>query len=127
MIRRLSQHIGEGGVEMKMICTKCKQEAKKVVLDSYEHERGIKLKDVEAYECPKCHEFIFTEKQMEEIEKRTEAIKVHNFSFERKITVSGRSLVINIPEDITRHMKLVKGMRARLTPIDDKELLIEIK
>ena len=112
---------------MKMICTKCKEEARKVVLGSYEHERGIKLKDVEAYKCPKCREFVFTEKQMEEIEKRTEAIKVHKFSFERKITISGRSLVINIPEDITRHMKLAKGMRARLTPIDDKELLIEVK
>jgi ubiquitin C-terminal hydrolase len=112
---------------MKMICIKCKEEARKVVLDSYEYGRGVKLKDVETYECPKCHEFIFTEKQIEEIEKRTEAIKVHMFSFERKITVSGRSLVINIPEDVARHMKLVKGMKARLTPIDDKELLIEVK
>jgi YgiT-type zinc finger domain-containing protein len=112
---------------MKMICTKCKEEAKRIVLDSYEYEKGIKLKDVEAYECPKCHEFIFTDKQIGEIERRTDAIKVHTFSFDRKITVSGRSLVINIPEDIIRHMKLVKGMRARLTPIDDKELLIEVK
>jgi YgiT-type zinc finger domain-containing protein len=112
---------------MKMICTKCKEEAKRTILGSYEYEKGIKLKDVEAYECPKCHEFIFTEKQIGEIEKRTDAIKVHKFSFERKITVSGRSLVVNIPEDIIRHMKLAKGMKAKLTPIDDKELLIEVE
>lgn len=112
---------------MKMICTKCKEEAKKVVLDSYEHEKGIELKDVGAYACPKCREFVFTQKQMEEIEKRTDAIKVHKFHFDRKITISGRSLVLNFPEDVVRHMKLVKGMTARLTPIDDKQLLIEIK
>jgi len=110
---------------MKLICKKCKEEAKKTVLEKYEHEKGIVLENVEAYECPKCHEFIFTEKQMEEIEKRTEVIKVHKFSFKRKLTVSGRSLVINIPEDVVRHMKLVKGKETKLTPLDDKRFLVE--
>jgi uncharacterized protein with PIN domain len=55
---------------MKMICTKCKGPVKKVVLDSYEYEKGIPLQGVEAYECPKCKEFVFTEKQIDKIEKR---------------------------------------------------------
>src|SRR3990167_9186857 len=104
---------------MKLICKKCKLEARKVVLNKYEHEKGIVLEHVEAYECPNCGEFVFTEKQLEEIERRTEAIKVHKFSFERKITISGRSLVINIPEDMVRHMKLTKGKKAKLIPLDD--------
>ena len=112
---------------MKLICKKCKEEARKVKLARYEHEKGIVLEDVEAYECPKCHEFIFTEKQLEEVEKRAGALKFHRFSFERKITISGRSLVINIPEDIARHMKLEKGKKTRLTPLDDKHFLVEVK
>ncbi len=109
-----------------LVCTKCKERARKTVLDSYESGPGIVLKGVEAYECPRCHEFIFTEKQLEIVEKRTEAIKVHRFSFVRKLTVSGRSIVINIPEDIVRHMKLAKGMAAKLTPLDDKHFVVEV-
>ncbi len=111
----------------RLMCKKCNEEARKTVLNRYEHEKGIVLENVEAYECPNCHEFVFTEKQIEEIEKRAELIKVHRFSFERKITISGRSLVINIPEDIARHMKLTKGKKTRLTPLDDRRFLVEVK
>lgn len=111
----------------KLVCTKCGEAVKKVLLPSYEHEKGIVLKDVEAFQCRKCGEFVFNEKQISEVEKRTELIKVHQFAFERKLTVSGRSLVVNIPEDIVRHMRLSKGSRARLTPVDDKHLMIEIE
>ena len=47
----------------KIICKRCDIEAKEVVLDSYEYEEGISLKNVNAYECPNCGEFIFTEEQ----------------------------------------------------------------
>lgn len=112
---------------MRSVCTKCKEEVKRTIIDRYEHEKGIVLEKVEAFECPKCHEFVFTEKQIEEVERRAELIKVHRFSFERKITISGRSLVINIPEDMARHMKLSKGKKAMLTPMDDKRFLVEVK
>ena len=112
---------------MKLICKKCKEEAKKVMLKKYEHEKGIVLENVEAYECPRCKEFIFTEKQIEDIENTTDFIKVHKFSFKRKLTVSGRSLVINIPEDVVRHMKLEKGKTTKLTPLDDKHFVVEIE
>lgn len=84
----------------KLVCIKCRERARQTVLDSHEHEPGIVLKDVGAYECPKCHELIFTEKQMEAVERRTEAIKVRRVSLVRKLTVSGRSIVINLPEEI---------------------------
>ncbi|HLD48821.1 MAG TPA: YgiT-type zinc finger protein [archaeon] len=112
---------------MKLICKKCKEEAKKVIISRYEYQKSIVLEDVEAYECPKCHEFIFTEKQIENIEKKVEVIKFHKFSFERKLTISGRSLVINIPEDVVRHMNLAKGKTTKLTPLDDKHFIVEVE
>lgn len=112
---------------MKLICKKCKEEVRKIKLPRYEQEKGIVLEDVEAYQCPNCGEFVFTEGQIEEVERRTEAMKFHRFSFERTITISGRSLVINIPEDIARHMKLSKGKKTRLTPLDDKHFIVEVK
>jgi len=110
----------------KLYCVRCDVEAKKGLLPTYEHEPGIVLRDVEAYICPKCKDYIFTEKQMEKIEKRTESIKVHTFAFERKFTISGRSLVLNIPEDIRRHMKISKGKKASIRPLDDKRFIVEI-
>lgn len=108
------------------MCVKCNVEAKKILLDHYEQEKGITLKNVEAYACPQCREFIFTPKQMELIEKRTEAMKVHMFAFKRTLTISGRSLVVNIPEDIVRHMRLKKGQKIDLRPLDDKRFLVEV-
>lgn len=111
---------------MNIKCLKCNEQAEKIVLPSYEYIKGITLQNVDAFECPKCGEFIFTEKQVDAMEKRTDAIKMHLFAFVRKITISGRSLVINIPEDLVRHMKLSKGKKTKLFPLDDKRLLIEI-
>ena len=109
----------------KLICRKCNLEAKKVVYPIYEYVEGIPLKDVEAFECPKCGEFVFTPEQVEEMEKRTEIYKVHAFSFLRRITVSGRSLCLNIPEDLARHLKVAKGQIVRIMPLDDKRFLVE--
>ena len=109
-----------------MKCVKHNAVMQKQLLPTYEHEDGIVLKDVEAMVCPVDNDFTFTEKQIEEVERRTEAIKVHLFTFKRKITISGRSLVINLPEDLARHMHLVKGTIAKLRPIDDKRFMVEV-
>ncbi len=110
----------------KMICKKCDVEAKGVVLDSYEYEEGIPLRKVNAYECPNCKEFIFTEDQVEEMEQKTDMIKSEMFAFNRKVTISGRSLVINIPEDLVKHMKIIKGNTVKIIPAGKKRFIVEI-
>ncbi|MCS4540898.1 MAG: hypothetical protein HY929_01035 [Euryarchaeota archaeon] len=94
-------------------------------MDTYEYIEGFPLRNVKAFECPKCREFIFTPEQVEEIEKRTEQLKAHIFAFERKITISGRSLVINIPEDLAHHLNIVKGKKVKLIPLDNRRFLVE--
>lgn len=59
----------------KIICKKDGIEAKEIVLETYEYEEGISLKNVYAYECPKCKEFIFTEDQVADMERKTNIIK----------------------------------------------------
>ncbi|MBD3255417.1 MAG: hypothetical protein GF383_10005 [Candidatus Lokiarchaeota archaeon] len=110
----------------KMICKKCGIEAKEVILDSYEYEEGIPLKKVSAYECTNCGEFIFTDDQVEEMERRTDIIKSEMFVFERKVTISGRSLVINIPEDLVRHMNILKGKKVKIIPAGKKRFIVEV-
>ncbi|MEW5955436.1 MAG: hypothetical protein AB1626_02765 [Candidatus Micrarchaeota archaeon] len=111
----------------KVICKKCRQPAEEVVLDSYEYLEGIPLQSVRALECPRCKQFVFTPEQVEEMEARTETIKAHLFGFKRKVTVSGRSLVINLPEDLARHMHIIKGKIVNLLPLDDKRFLVETR
>lgn len=111
---------------MAWICSKCRLNAKKVVLDKYEYIEGIVLHNVEAYQCPKCKELFFYEKQVEAMDKASEEIKAHAFAFNRKIIVSGRSLVINLPEDLTRHMNLTKVEMIKLQPLDHKRFLVEL-
>ena len=110
----------------KIICKKCDIEAKEVVLDSYEYEEGIPLKKINTYECPNCKEFIFTEEQVEEMERRTDIIKSEMFAFNRKVTISGRSLVINIPEDLVKHMNILKGKTVKIIPAGKKRFIVEI-
>jgi len=110
----------------KIICKKCGVEAKEEILDIYEYEEGIPLRNVHAYECPKCKEFIFTDKQVEEMERRTDLIKKELFAFERKITISGRSLVINIPDDLVKHMNILKGKKVKIIPAGKNRFIVEV-
>jgi len=110
----------------QIICKKCGIEAQEKILDRYEYEEGIPLCNVHTYECPNCQEFIFTEAQVEEIEKRTEMIKSEMLAFERKVTVSGRSLVINLPEDLVRHMNIAKGKIVKIIPGGKKKFIVEV-
>ena len=97
-----------------------------IILDRYEYEEGVPLCNVHTYECPHCQEFIFTEEQVEEMEKRTEMIKSEMLAFERKVTVSGRSLVINLPEDLVKHMNIVKGKKVKIFPGGKKKFIVEV-
>lgn len=110
----------------QIICKKCGIEAKEIILDSYEYETGIPLRNVHTYECPKCKEFIFTEEQVDEMEKRTDIIKSEIMTFKRKVTISGRSLVINLPEDLVRHMNILKGKEVKIIPDGKKRFIVEV-
>src|SRR5271157_1953659 len=95
------------------------------MLENYEYEDGIPLHNVPAYECPICGEYIFTEAQVDEMEGKTDMIKAEMLAFERKVTVSGRSLVINLPEDLVRHMNIIKGQKVRILPAGKRKFIVE--
>ncbi|MBN2151858.1 MAG: YgiT-type zinc finger protein [Candidatus Lokiarchaeota archaeon] len=73
-----------------IICTKDKVDATEIVLNSYEYEEGIPLRNVPAFKCPVCEEFIFTEAQIDEMERKTDMIKAEMLAFERKVTLTMR-------------------------------------
>ncbi|MBN2151808.1 MAG: hypothetical protein JW839_10200, partial [Candidatus Lokiarchaeota archaeon] len=40
-------------------------------------------------------------------------------------TVSGRSLVINLPEDLVKHMQITKGQKVRIRPAGKRKFIVE--
>ncbi len=109
----------------KIICKKCGKEAMEIVIETYEYEEGIPLRNVPAYECPQCGEFIFTEEQVDEMERKTDLIKAEMLAFERKVTISGRSLCLNLPEDLVKHMNISKGKNVKIIPAGKKRFIVE--
>ena len=96
-------------------CAKCNILVKEGMLPRYEFQEGFPLKNVNAYVCSKCDNVFFTEKQAKEMERRTE--KEYSFGFDRKVTVSGRSLVVGIPAELAEHLKRKQSQKVRIIPI----------
>ena len=58
-------------MEDGIYCAKCDVKMRICILEEYEYEEELPLKDVQAYKCPICKEVIFTKDQAKEMERRT--------------------------------------------------------
>lgn len=114
-------------VEEVIYCAKCDREMKRVVLPRYEYVPGYPLRNVNAYRCARCGETFFTEEQAKGMEIATKELKELMFGFERKLTVSGRSLVLPIPRDLVVHLRFKPGHRVRIYPVNSKEMIVRKK
>ncbi|MDP4012428.1 MAG: hypothetical protein Q8R00_02375 [Candidatus Nanoarchaeia archaeon] len=98
-------------------CAKCNKEMILGTLSKYEFEEGYPLHNVQVFQCPKCNKNFFTESQANEMEVRTSELKEYTFGFERKVTISGKSLVVGIPSELADHLQIKKGQKVRVIPI----------
>lgn len=106
-------------------CAKCDEEMQEILLPKYEYEEGLPLYNIAAYRCNKCGKIFFTESQAREMEARTNEIKEYQFGFERKVTISGKSLVVTIPQEIAQHLHLKAGQPIKIFPIAKKGFFIK--
>ncbi len=124
MLSNKKKKMGEQMKENMLYCAKCDAEMKEVLLPRYEYEMGYPLHNVAAYSCPECGKAFFTENQAKEMQTRTEELKEYTFGFERKITLSGKSLVIGIPHELAEHLKMKQGEKVRIFPIANEGFMI---
>lgn len=110
--------------EGKIYCAHCDKEMKLVVLPRYEFEEGVLLHRVQGYTCPSCRQLFFTSEQAKEMEVRTNELKEYTFGFKRKVTVSGRSLVLGIPSELAEHVHLTSGTEVKIVPISNDSFLV---
>lgn len=108
-----------------LFCAKCDVEMKLVVLPKYEFEEGYLLHNVHAYQCSKCNKTFFTEEQANELELRTKEVKEYGFGFLRKITISGKSLVVGIPAELAEHLHIKQGQKVKVIPIAREGFMIK--
>ena len=105
-------------------CARCDKEMKLVLLPKYEYEEGYLLRNVAAYKCPKCGKTFFTEAQAKEMESKTTETKEYVFGFERKLMISGKSLVVTIPYELAEHLNVKQGQKVKIFPIAKEGLMI---
>ncbi len=110
--------------EGKMYCAHCDEEMKLVILPNYEFEEGVTLHTVRSYKCPRCKQLFFTEVQAKEMEARTNELKEYTFGFKRKVTISGRSLVLGIPVELAEHIHLEQGTEVKIVPVSNDGFMV---
>lgn len=94
-------------------------------LPVYDYVKGYPLHDVPAYRCASCGEVFFTEEDADEMEARTRKLEEQEFGFERRITVSGGSMVVSIPHELARHLHLARGQVVRVIPVSRQGFLVK--
>lgn len=54
----------------------------------------------------------------------TDKVKENQFCFERKVAISGKSLVVGIPAELAQHTGLKKGSKVMILPISKNSFKI---
>ncbi|HIG93482.1 TPA: AbrB/MazE/SpoVT family DNA-binding domain-containing protein [Candidatus Woesearchaeota archaeon] len=106
-------------------CAKCDQEMQQILLPKYEYEEEQVLHNVEAYRCNSCGKIFFTESQAKQMKLRSRELKEYTFGFERKVTISGKSLVIGIPHELAEHLHIEQGQTVKVYPMANEGLIIK--
>jgi len=113
--------------EGTVYCAKCDSEMRLTVLPSYEYLEGHALSKIPAYRCPKCGNVFFTEQQAADMRQRAKTLVESTFGFHRKITVTGRSLAVTIPQELASHLNLSKGVTVKIIPPTGGLLIRKVK
>ena len=120
---KMATEMKEGAV----YCAKCDSEMRSTVLPSYEYLEGHALSNVPASNCPKCGNIFFTKQQAAEMKQRTKTLVESTFGFHRKITVTGRSLAVTIPQELASHLNLSKGATVKIIPSTGGLMIRKVK
>ena len=87
---------------------------------------GIKLGTFPAQVCNACHEEWFNEKTSIKIQELEKKKGLFGLSKKSKISYSGNSLIVRIPEHIAKFMNLKKEEEITIYPEGKNKLVVEI-
>ena len=104
------------------ICEKGKMVKKKT---RYMYD-DLDLGEHDALVCNKCGETFFTEKSSLEIEKKAKKLGIWGMEKKSKISYAGNSLIVRIPRNIAKFMRLRKGKDILIRPEGKKKIVVTV-
>jgi len=104
------------------VCDKGKLIKKNVGYSVY----GIELGKFPAEVCSNCKEEWFSEETAKKIEKIEKEKGLFGLSKQSKISYSGNSLIVRIPKEIAKFMKLKKETSIMIHPEGKNKISIEV-
>ena len=88
---------------------------------------GVDLGEFEAETCAACGDAFLTEAAMDELERRAREAGVWGLGQKVKVARSGNSLVLRIPADMARLLKLEAGTEVYVHPEGDDKIVVDIE
>ncbi|MHB8585058.1 MAG: AbrB/MazE/SpoVT family DNA-binding domain-containing protein [Thermoplasmatota archaeon] len=88
---------------------------------------GIDLGEFDAEVCNACGETFLDEAQMAELEQRARRAGVWGLGQKVKVAKSGNSLVLRIPADLARFLKLKAGTEVFLHPDGEARIVVDVE
>ena len=77
--------------------------------------------------CSRSGEVFFTEKSSDAIDKKAKELGVWGVEKKTKISYSGNSLIVRIPSEVSKFMKLSKGKEVVVRAEGKKRLVVSVE
>jgi len=115
-------------------CPICGGEVKKIETSLSLFNGNIQINPILGFECNKCNEIFIDEEESRRIDSLTNTkyyreaidnIRKYQLRLRRRVSYSGRSLVIRIPKDIERVLSIKEGEEVEIYPEGKDKIIIE--
>lgn len=87
---------------------------------------GVDLGEFEAEACSSCGESFLSEAAMQELEKRAREAGIWGLGQKVRVTKSGNSLVLRIPSDLARFLKIRAGSEVFMHPEGEERIVVDV-
>jgi len=109
---------------MENKCALCNGNLKKEIIDYKVYDKS--LGRFPAMVCDSCEEQWFDEETSRKIEQAEKEANLFGLHKESKISYSGNSLIIRIPQNIAKFMDLKKESRVMIYPENKNKISVDI-
>ena len=110
---------------MENKCISCSGKLEKQIIDYKIY--GISIGKFPILVCDSCGEQWFSEETSKKIEEKEKEIGIFGLSIDSKVSYSGNSLIIRIPQNIAKFMKLNEKSKINIEPENKNKLCISIR
>jgi YgiT-type zinc finger domain-containing protein len=92
----------------------------------HEEMFGVELGDYPGEKCSSCGETFLPTESMRTVEARAKELGLWGLASKVKVARSGNSLVVRIPAELARYLKLKNGQEVMVSPEKDNRLVLEL-